>query len=64
LGEAEFNAWFKRAVLEQRETGWVLLVERRFHADYIRGQYQLQLDRAARAVGLESVRVDLNRKPA
>ncbi|MCB8882709.1 hypothetical protein ACELLULO517_20865 [Acidisoma cellulosilytica] len=62
LGEAEFNAWFKRANLELRDSEWFLLVERRFHCDYIRGQFQLQLDRAARAIGLEQIRVDVTRK--
>ena len=62
LGEAEFNAWFKRAHLELREEGWFLLVERRFHADYIKGQFKQQLDWAARAIGLEAVRVDVTKK--
>jgi hypothetical protein len=57
LGEAEFNPWFKRATLEPGEGEWRLLVERRFHADYITAQFRLQLDRAARAVGIETIRV-------
>jgi Plasmid encoded RepA protein len=59
LGEAEFNPWFKRAVLEAGESEWRLLLERRFHADYIKGQYRLQLDRAARLVGIAAVRVEV-----
>lgn len=64
LGDAEFNAWFKRAVLEKRDEEWFLLVERRFHSDYIRAQFKQQLDWAARAVGLETVRVDVTKKPS
>lgn len=63
LGDADFAAWFRRASLEEREGEWVVLVERRFHADYIRSQFQLQLDRTARALQLQGLRVDFLRKP-
>ena len=63
LGEAEFNPWFRHAVLEPREGEWLLLVDRRFHADYIKAQFRLQLDRAARAVNLENIRVEVRTQP-
>jgi hypothetical protein len=59
LGESEFNPWFKRATVEPGDGEWRLLVERRFHADYIKAQFRLQLDRAARAVGIETIRVEV-----
>ncbi|GAB0115909.1 replication protein RepA [Acidisoma sp. C75] len=62
LGDAAFNAWFKRAVLEQRDGEWTLSVERRFHCDYIRSEFKQQLDWAARAVGLARVQVDVTKK--
>lgn len=63
LGEAEFNPWFKRATVEPGDGEWRLLVERRFHADYIKAQFRLQLDRAARAVGVETIRVEVKALP-
>jgi hypothetical protein len=57
IGEAEFNPWFKRATLEPGLGEWRLEVERRFHADYITAQFRQQLDRAGRAVGIETIRV-------
>lgn len=63
LGEPEFNAWFRLTQVVERDGGWLLLVERRFHADYIKSQFQLQLDRAARAAGLGTLRVEVTRKP-
>jgi hypothetical protein len=64
LGEAEFNPWFKHATVEPGDDGWRLLVERRFHADYIKAQFRLQLDRAARAMGVETLRVEVRALPA
>jgi hypothetical protein len=64
LGEVEFNLWFRQARLEEGEGGWRLLVERRFHADYITAQFRPQLDREARALGLPTpVRIEVV-KPA
>jgi hypothetical protein len=63
LGDAEFNPWFKRATVEPGEGEWRLLVERRFHADYIKAQFRPQLDRAARAMGAETIRVEVRTAP-
>ena len=64
LGEAEFNPWFKHATVEPGEGEWRLVVERRFHADYIKAQFRVQIDKAARAVGVETIRVAVKTQPA
>ena len=63
LGDAEFNPWFKHAIVEPGDSAWRLVVERRFHADYIKAQFRLQLDRAARAVGVETIQVEVRVPP-
>ncbi|MCB8877060.1 replication protein RepA [Acidisoma silvae] len=63
LGDAQFNTWFKRATLEQRDSEWFLLVGSRFHSHHIKTEFQLHLDRAGRAVGISQVRVDVTKNP-
>ena len=52
LGPAQHRAWLQGAVLAQDEWGWVLKVESRFKADWVRQQFAIALAKAAEAAGL------------
>lgn len=59
MGASEFRIWFKQPILLEREGDWVLQVGTRFVRDHVRGQYGLQIARAAEAVGLPRVDVEV-----
>ena len=52
LGQRQYNAWLQQAVLEHRGDEWVLFVESRFKADWVRQQFSIALAKAAATAGL------------
>jgi hypothetical protein len=64
IGETLARAWLVDATVEATEDGPVLVVGSRFKADYIRENFGVQLERAAKACRLSATPIIVARKPS
>jgi hypothetical protein len=64
IGETLARAWLVDATVEATEDGPVLVVGSRFKADYIRENFGVQLERAAKACRLLATPIIVARKPS